>query len=114
MTLRNLEQEQPTLEADHAAVRKYLNQFRTLPFLNGQLLQVTIPAGLPYGKAFHSLERPYLGAFIVNATDYADTILVIEPNTAAVSPIGCDPSRQILITVGTSVVDDTTITCWIF
>lgn len=112
MPLRNLEQEKPTLEEDHAAVRRYLNQFRQLAFLNAQLVTIVIPNGTIYGKAYHSLERPYVGGFVVSASGYADTVLVVEPVTA--TALDCDVAREVLVLTGTAVSADTTVNVYLF
>jgi hypothetical protein len=114
MPLRNLEQRQQTLEADHLAVRRFLEQFRDLPILFGQLVDVTVPNGTIYGKAFHALKRSYVGGFVVNADGYVDIAYVVEPNKARTGGFDVDPTQQVLVSTGTAVSADTIIKVWLF
>ncbi len=115
MPMRQLDQRQPTLEADHATLRRFLEQFRNNPIVFGELYQVTVTAGNTTGKAFHGLGRNYIGGMIVSTSilGLGDAVIVAAPEVMQTYSLG-DPATEFFVSIATPASSDTTFTVWLF
>lgn len=113
--MRHLEQRARTTEEDVSVLRRFLEQFRSIQILFGQLVEVPMLVGEVRGFAYHSLKRPYKGAFVVNSSagGLADAVQVMAPKTVQFFEYA-DPSKQVVITTGDVLNEDTNFLLWVF
>ncbi len=116
--MNTLEQVQNSLEADHLALRRFLEQFGSgdgFPLLFGQLVSFTVKASGVQALAFHSLKRAYIGGFVCSSTGfgYADAVVVVAPDVVQLYGLA-DPTKQVMIRTSNTINVDTTFKAWVF
>jgi hypothetical protein len=115
MPIRQLEQRGTTPEADIATFWRFLEQFRSIPILYGQLVSVPMKTGDIIGRAFHSLGGPYRGGFVASQTGggFAESVAIVESATAKALGYG-DPAKQVVLTTGRPLLVDKMFLIWLF
>ena len=109
--MKGLGRKGKSTEADLQTIREYLEQFRQVFPLNGQMAEGTVLAGDFYVLVPHSLGRAYIGGHVVGAST-VDTCHVQLPEEADQS--GTDTAKQFVLFCNPPATVDTRVKVWIF
>jgi hypothetical protein len=99
-----------TPDEDVTVIRNYIEQFRGLQILNGQLQSVTFGTGATSATLTHSLGRSYLGAIVVGTA-------LVQPFAAtpqSTATAGLDPTKQVLVLLASAPAVPNLVNVWVF
>lgn len=80
--MRDLDRPGASPTADVNTLRRYVEQFKDIAIMRGQIVDFEIPAGDLFTSVRHSLQRAYVGAVVVGQSVNGGVVFALDPTSA--------------------------------